>query len=450
MNNAVSKTVFTICVLGLLFVIALFLFGMIFHARNSQQAALYGFTIVGLLGITLTAFWNQANFVVNRNGRNNMRLVLISVDGLHYKNLSRLPNVMKSLGQRSYQVKGITPTLTYPSHTTLITGVRPSKHGIRNNTIFDPKRLDSKAWQWYASDIKVPTLFDHCFLRNRTTMNLQWPVTVGNANITYSLPIIWRSGSPEDLKLIRSLMRPKVNLEVLLGQYNVKNADDLSGIPGDEIRLTIAKNWLYHYEPYFSAIYVGALDHVSHQYGPGSPEVMQTLHALDLLLSDLVRFIQLLEPACTIAIVSDHGFAPVHSIVDLYADLELNPRDVYIWSGDGCAALYILPSSHLKRSALVKKLDALEYLDEVREGGDEEGTFNDADVFVTLKLGYLLRQTQHEQAVQKGAHGYANQYPEMDAILLLSNNAPPFPSPPGTRISMTTIAPYLLNQVLFP
>lgn len=442
-----ERIVFSLFVLGLLFVISLFLFGMIFNARNNQQAVLYGVTIISLLGITLGAFWNQA-----KNARNNqMRLVLISVDGLHYKNLSFLPNLMKSFG-RSYAVKGVTPTLTYPSHTTLITGVHPSVHGIRNNTIFDPQRIDSKAWQWYASDIKVPTLFDYCSMNHRTTMNIQWPVTVGNTNITYSLPVIWRSGSPEDLKLISSLMRPKVNLDALLKEKQIKSADDLSGIPGDEIRARIAKNWLYTYEPFFSAIYVGALDHVTHKFGPNSPEVRKTLSQLDLLLSDLVRFIQHLEPSCVIAIVSDHGFAPVHTTVDLYRDLKLDPRDVYIWLGDGSAAFYILPTAQrtLTRSALIMKLHALEYLDEVRAGGDEDGTFKGADVFVTLKLGYLLKETQHEQQAQKGGHGFSNRHPEMDAVLLLSANAPPFPYAPTSRISMTSIAPYLLDRVLFP
>ena len=53
-----------------------------------------------------------------------------------------------------------TPTVTYPDHTTLITGVWPAEHGIVNNTVFDPKRTMDGAWYWYAGDIRVPTLWD--------------------------------------------------------------------------------------------------------------------------------------------------------------------------------------------------------------------------------------------------------------------------------------------------
>ena len=56
-------------------------------------------------------------------------------------------------------VIGVWPTVTYPSHTTLLTGVSPSEHGIYNNAEFDPERAFSGAWYWYAAQIRVPTLW---------------------------------------------------------------------------------------------------------------------------------------------------------------------------------------------------------------------------------------------------------------------------------------------------
>ena len=47
-------------------------------------------------------------------------------------------------------VVGVWPTVTYPSHTTLLTGVSPAEHGIYNNQEFDPGRNFSGAWYWYA------------------------------------------------------------------------------------------------------------------------------------------------------------------------------------------------------------------------------------------------------------------------------------------------------------
>ena len=48
--------------------------------------------------------------------------------------------------------------MTYPSHTTLLTGVAPAAHGIESNTPFDPLNVNREGWYWYAEDIKVATL----------------------------------------------------------------------------------------------------------------------------------------------------------------------------------------------------------------------------------------------------------------------------------------------------
>lgn len=438
---------FTVFILCLLFIVTLFLFGMIFYARTPRQAFWYGFTIISLLGVTLSTFWNQADFVVRTGGK--MRLVLISVDGLSPRNLPLMPRLMRSFS-RSFPVRGVTPTLTYPAHTTLLTGQPPSVHGIRNNTVFDPKTNDPHAWQWFYHDIRAPTLFDACFREGKSTMNIQWPVTAGAYNITYSLPVIWRSGTVEDVKLIESLMRPKVNLLEMIKNANVKGTDDLSGIIGDRIRSMIAQNWMWTYEPYFSAVYFGALDHVNHKFGSQSIESQRTLSQLDALLSDLVRFIHEAEPSCVVAIVSDHGFSEVlpNGTVNLYSDLHLSKEDVYIFSADGSAAFYILQPQNITRSVLFKRIQALPYVEEARIGGDEDGTFQDADVFLSLKLGYV-NLPQHAAEEQKGAHGYSPKHREMDAVFLLSNNAPPTTFPPGACIPMTSICPYLLHSVLF-
>ena len=48
-------------------------------------------------------------------------------------------------------VRGVWPTITYPGHTTLITGVAPAEHGITSNLEFDPRRTFGESWFWYAA-----------------------------------------------------------------------------------------------------------------------------------------------------------------------------------------------------------------------------------------------------------------------------------------------------------
>src|SRR5579871_2773433 len=96
-------------------------------------------------------------------------VLMISVDGMKPEYVTKadehglkVPNMRKIMQQGAYAegVMGVVPTVTYPSHTTLVTGVWPEKHGILNNPTFDPERRNLGGWYWYAEDIKVPTLWD--------------------------------------------------------------------------------------------------------------------------------------------------------------------------------------------------------------------------------------------------------------------------------------------------
>ena len=76
-------------------------------------------------------------------------LLMISVDGLRPDYVTaadargaKVPNLRRFLKEGAFAegVLGVVPTVTYPSHTTLVTGVWPARHGILNNVAFDPLR----------------------------------------------------------------------------------------------------------------------------------------------------------------------------------------------------------------------------------------------------------------------------------------------------------------------
>src|SRR5487761_1183690 len=84
-------------------------------------------------------------------------VLLISIDGLRPADVLqarqrglKLPNLEAFLQQGAYasDVRGVLPTLTYPSHTTLITGVSPNLHGIGGNLTFDPTNKNQQGWDW--------------------------------------------------------------------------------------------------------------------------------------------------------------------------------------------------------------------------------------------------------------------------------------------------------------
>src|SRR5262249_60432811 len=82
-------------------------------------------------------------------------LLMISIDGLRPDYVTaadthglKIPNLRRFLKEGAFAdgVPGVIPTVTYPSHTTLITGVSPAKHGILGNTVFDPLGKNHSGW----------------------------------------------------------------------------------------------------------------------------------------------------------------------------------------------------------------------------------------------------------------------------------------------------------------
>jgi len=143
------------------------------------------------------------------------RVIVISVDGLDQRYLDdadrlglRIPNIRRLMkeGQWSRGVVGVVPTVTWPTHTTMISGVEPVVHGIRGNR---RPPAEGGEYYWSASLLKVRTLLDAMKAAGRTTAAITWPVTV-DAPVTYNLPEYFRKrrGGDMDTQSIESKCVP--------------------------------------------------------------------------------------------------------------------------------------------------------------------------------------------------------------------------------------------------
>src|SRR5437868_5966052 len=128
--------------------------------------------------------------------RRDAYVVMISIDGLipeYYTAPAplglKVPTLteMKLNGAYAEGVEGVYPSVTYPAHTTLITGVRPALHGIVQNRIFEaPTDEQTGEWYWFSKDLKTETLWSMAKRAELVTANVGWPVTAG-AEIDYSM-----------------------------------------------------------------------------------------------------------------------------------------------------------------------------------------------------------------------------------------------------------------------
>ncbi len=304
-------------------------------------------------------------------------VLLISIDGLRPSDVIeaqqrglKVPNLRRFLTEGSYAtgVRGVLPTVTYPSHTTLITGASPARHGIVSNTTFDPLQINSGGWFWYASDIKLPTLWSAAAAAGLTVGNVHWPVSVGAKGVTWNLPQLWRSGNADDAKLLGALATPGLipELERAAGEPYAAGIDE--SVEGDELRARFAVALIARHHPDFATVYLTGLDHQQHADGPGTPPAHAVLERIDAALGRLISAERKVHPDAVIAVVSDHGFAPIShetnlfrafidaGLITLGPDGKVKSWEAMAWPSGGSAAVVLARPAD---TALLSRVSAL-------------------------------------------------------------------------------------------
>src|SRR5215468_5885560 len=297
-------------------------------------------------------------------GRPGSPLVLVSIDGLGPGDVREahvpLPNLRRLVAEGAFAtVTSVEPSVTYPSHTTLVTGVSPSKHGIVQNKPFDPLGRNADGWFWYAEDIHARTLWDAARDAGYATGAVDWPVTVG-ASIDYEVAQYWRAHEPDladGAQLTRALSTRGLldEAERAVGPYPRGYA---CAIEDDEKRAAVSVYILEKKRPRLHLAYFASLDEVQHRSGPGSPEALRVLERLDALVGRVRdAAVRSTRPAPVVAVVSDHGFARTSRELDLnqaLAGAELLKLDdagrVRGWRaaawGQGGSAAIVLRDTH--------------------------------------------------------------------------------------------------------
>ena len=384
-------------------------------------------------------------------------VLMISIDGLKPEYITqadahgmKIPYLRTLLRDGTYAegVVGIWPTITYPSHTTLVTGVWPDEHGITNNQEFDPLQRFGGAWNWYAAGIRVPTLWQAAHKAGLRTASVGWPVSVGAADVDYLIPEYWRdrnvssSWDPQDRWLMAALARPSTllqQLEAAAGPY--MNGNDTS-IGGDETKTRYALEILRRYKPAFMTLHLSSLDDAQHAHGPFSPEACADLEAIDGMVERLAHQEFDLNPSAIVVNVSDHGFMNITYSINLaipflqagLAEGALNPvtkaPEISSWKAEpwmagGMAAIMLHdPNDHATEQQVHDMLAKLaadpangiaEILD--RDAIHKRGAFPGAAFLVVFKPGYYAGSGSLITPIAgtRGSHGFSPEFPEMRA-----------------------------------
>lgn len=254
------------------------------------------------------------------------RALVISIDGLDARYLQRrdeyglsIPTLRRLIheGAASLKVRAVYPSVTYPVHTTIVTGAYPARHGITGNELFIPLGAPQCGeWHWFARDIRAETLWDAARKRGLSTGIVSWPVAGGAGD--YNVPEIKKlDGSlRETLALMIANERPRGIIEEAAAHdphlYAQANQDE-----HDDMRTRFAEYIIAEKRPRLMLVHLFDLDHFQHDYGPFTPEAFSILEKLDAYVA---RLLAASERAGTLSetaifIVSDHGFAPISRLI---------------------------------------------------------------------------------------------------------------------------------------
>ena len=399
-------------------------------------------------------------------------VLMISIDGLRAKDVTdaparglALPHMRRLMTEGSWAdgVRDMLPSVTYPNHTTLVTGVAPALHGIAGNLTFDPLGKNMEGWYWYAEDVKVPSLFDAVHARGAVSLGFSWPATAGSLSITDNIPEYWRAYTAEDVKAVRAVSTPGLAERINKLSGTTFAATLGVTVTADAARARAAAAIIAADHPLFSAVHLSSLDETEHENGPDTPQTRANLEALDGIVGGLIAAARQAQPDIVVALVSDHGFAAISHDVNLisaFVDAGLVTLDkgkVKSWlampwyqAGSDIIVLANRDDTAVKEkvAALLKKLAAdprngiagvIDRAEIAKRGGARE-----ADFWVSFAPGYkggkALTGPLVTPSSDKGTHGYFPDWPEMRSTFVMAGPGVPKARALG-EIDMRDIAP---------
>ncbi|SMG45310.1 Predicted pyrophosphatase or phosphodiesterase, AlkP superfamily [Marivirga sericea] len=252
------------------------------------------------------------------------QVILISIDGLRpdfYLNNDWPAPILQHMaenGAHAKAVKGVFPSVTYPSHTTIITGMPPAKHGIYYNTPFEPYGATGR-WYWEYETIKTPTLFSLSKDAGLVSAAISWPVSVG-APIDYNIPEVWSLEEGVDrFTPMKSNATPDGFLQEIetyaTGKINTTNFGN-GGYFAREQKFAAAASYIFEkYNPDLLAVHLLSADHFQHTDGREGFMPKRAVSAVDAAIGQILETVERLGKLenTTFIITGDHGFVDIHT-----------------------------------------------------------------------------------------------------------------------------------------
>ncbi len=250
-------------------------------------------------------------------GTLNKRLLVLSLDGLasyDVEKIRALPAFQKLLsgGYRSHTllcpyVQSVYPSLTYPAHVTIGTGLLPRQHGIVGNVLLQPNAKHAH-WYWYSRMIKGKPIYDLAREAGLSVAALLWPVTAG-ADIRYNMPEILPTRDGQSQAAVSLGAGSPVFQAYMSLRYGKLRSGTKQPALDNFTHASLLDVLSRRKPPELILAHYTDLDSTRHQYGVFSKEADDALQRHDRRLGEIMDLLQRrgLSGETALVVLGDHG-----------------------------------------------------------------------------------------------------------------------------------------------
>jgi predicted AlkP superfamily pyrophosphatase or phosphodiesterase len=238
-------------------------------------------------------------------------VILVSADGFRYdfikrydaKNLQRLGGE----GVRATSMIPSYPSVTFPNHYAMVSGLYPSHSGLVNNTFYDRDRKDR-----YAMGNKEKVADGTWY--GGTPL---WVLAEQQKMLSASFYWVASEAAIKDIRpTYHYIYNEKISIKT-----RIKTVVDWLKLPPAE-------------RPHFITFYFPQVDHAAHVYGPESPEAEHEVHFIDSAVNELQTAVKTTGLDVNFVFVSDHGMTKVDNVNPIGIPAAIDTSK-YVISGDG-------------------------------------------------------------------------------------------------------------------
>lgn len=394
------------------------------------------------------------------------RVIVISIDGFagFYWSDPRLKiPTLRGLAERGAvapRVETVFPSTTWPTHVSLVTGVRPLVHGVVGNSVLNratrqPEDLTGDPIYDSSALLRARTVYDCAHAAGLGTAAIDWPATRRAASLDFNLPFF------KDQRVFEAHTSPAVWAELSSLGYALDRQGEWGQLPKrflkDAMVADLAARVFHRHRPDLMLAHFLCADSFQHLYGPRSPEAYWAIEYIDERIRHLLASLPSgeLEGRTVVVVVSDHGFLPVArevrvnvrlrqlGLLDAAGDGRVGDAEARFVMNHGAGYLYVLGDRNRQALArdLVPELRKIEGVGGIWTEPQYEGLGlptiarnpHVGDLLLEAAPGYcFVDDALGEEPVgpsrHRGTHGQMPTHPDNEAFFLATG--------PGIRQGM--------------